>query len=184
MRLLAPCVDTIKLSQKVVFINLKIKIVDRRFVCSLYAKPMALYLYLLPNSSHALGVLTGLVYGQVLQIYQLCSHSKGINTKPVAFYCHLLAREYHPCQILPLLKMAIDNACAHLSHTDDEQHFITQAKRQPQSNESSSTCPSIHSSRRLPRSNASGTSTSPHHQGSHNYTSSAMQKDFTSLCTS
>ncbi len=55
--------DFTKLSQKVVFMDPKIKIVDRHFVCSLYAKPMALYLYLPPNSSHAPGVLTGLVYG-------------------------------------------------------------------------------------------------------------------------
>jgi hypothetical protein len=82
--------DFTKLSQKVVFMDLTIKIVDRRFICSLYAKPMALYLYLPPNSSHAPGVLTGLLYRQVLQIYQLCSCSKDINTKLAAFYRLLL----------------------------------------------------------------------------------------------
>ncbi len=108
--------------------DLKIEIMDRRFVCSLYAKPMALYLYLPSNSSHAPGVLTGLVYGQVLQIYQLCSCSKDIDTKLAAFYHCLLAQGYHPHQILPLLKKAIDNACTHLSCTNDEQHFIAQTK--------------------------------------------------------
>jgi hypothetical protein len=58
--------DFTKLSQKVVFMDLKIKIMDRHFVCSLYAKLMALYLYLPPNSSHSPSVLTGLVCGQVL----------------------------------------------------------------------------------------------------------------------
>ena len=87
---------------------------------------MALYLYIPPNSSHAPGILTGLVYGQVLRIYQLCSLSKDINKELTAFYRRLLARGYHARQILPLLEKAIDNACAHLSRTDEERRFIAQ----------------------------------------------------------
>jgi hypothetical protein len=69
-----------------------------------------------------------IIYGQVLRIYQLCSHSKDIDKELGAFYHHLLARGYHPHQILPLLEKAINNACTYLSHTDDKQHFIMQAK--------------------------------------------------------
>lgn len=60
------------------------------------------------------GILTGLIYGQVLclQIYQLCTRSKDIDTK----------------LILPLLKKTINNVCAYLSCMDDEQCFIAQAK--------------------------------------------------------
>jgi hypothetical protein len=61
--------------------DLNIEIEDKRIVILLYAKPMALYLYIPPNSNHALEILTGLVYGQVLQVYQLCLRSKDINTK-------------------------------------------------------------------------------------------------------
>jgi hypothetical protein len=116
-------------SQKVTFMDLKIKIEDRRIVTLLYAKPMALYLYIPPNLSHAPGILTGLVYGQVLRVYQLCSWSKDINTKLAAFYRRLRARGYHPCQLLPLFKKAINNACTYLSRTDDEQRFITKEKK-------------------------------------------------------
>jgi hypothetical protein len=115
-------------SQKVVFMDLTIEIVNRRFVTSLYAKPMALYLYIPPNSSHAPGTLTGLVYSQVLLIYQLCSLSTDINKELATFYRRLLARGYHPRQILPLFEKAIYNVCAHLSRTDEEKHFIAQAK--------------------------------------------------------
>jgi len=112
--------------QKVVFMDLTIKIINRRFVNLLYTKLMVLYLYIPPNSSHAPGTLTGLIYGQVLRIYQLCSLSKDINKELTAFYRRLLARGYHARQILLLLEKAIDNACAHLSRTDEERRFIAQ----------------------------------------------------------
>ncbi len=117
-------------SQKVVFMDLTIEIVNRRFVTLLYAKPMALYLYIPPNSSHAPGTLTGLVYGQVLRIYQLCSLSTYIDKELATFYRRLLARGYHAHQILPLFKKGINNACAHLSRTDEEKRFIAQAKEE------------------------------------------------------
>jgi hypothetical protein len=55
--------DFTKLSQIVVFMDLKIKIVDKRFDCSLYAKPMALYLYLPPPL-----LVIPLVYSRALSI--------------------------------------------------------------------------------------------------------------------
>ena len=115
-----------------VFRDLTIKIANRRFIALLYVKPMALYLYIPPNSSHAPGTLTGLVYGQVLRIYQLCSLSLStdIDKELVAFYRRLLARGYHARQILPLFKKAIDNACTHLSRMDEEKRFIMQAKEE------------------------------------------------------
>ena len=110
--------------------DLTIKTINRRFVTSLYAKPIALYLYIPPNSSHAPGILTGLVYDQVLRIYQLCSLSTDIDKELAAFYRRLLARGYHTRQILPLLEKAIVNACAHLSRTNEEKRFIAQAKEE------------------------------------------------------
>jgi hypothetical protein len=117
-----------KCSQKVIFMDLTIKIIDKRFVTLLYAKPMALYLYIPPNSSHAPGIFTGLVYKQVLRIYQLCSQSTDIDIELASFYCCLLARGHHPRQLIPLLKKVVDNACTYLSHMDDQQRFIAQAK--------------------------------------------------------
>jgi hypothetical protein len=109
--------------------DFNIKIEDGRIVTSLYIKPMAHYLYIPPNSSHAPGTLTGLVYGQVLQVYQLCLRSKDIDTKLARFYHQLCARGYHPCQLLPLFKKAINNACTYLSCTDDKQCFIAKEKK-------------------------------------------------------
>jgi hypothetical protein len=109
--------------------DLNIEIEDGRIVTLLYAKPMALYLYIPPNSSHAPGILTGLVYGQVLQVYQLCLQSKDINTKLAAFYRQLRVRGYHPRQLLLLFKKAINNACTYLSCMDDEQRFIAKEKK-------------------------------------------------------
>jgi hypothetical protein len=91
---------------------------------------MALYLYIPPNSSHAPGTLTGLVYGQVLRIYQLCSLKTDIDEELTAFYRRLLARGYHARQILSLFEKAIDNVCTHLSSKNEEKHFITQTKEE------------------------------------------------------
>jgi hypothetical protein len=61
-----------KRSDDVVFMNLRLKIEGKKIVTSLFAKPMALHLYIPPHSCHALGVLSGIVFGNVLRIHQLC----------------------------------------------------------------------------------------------------------------
>ena len=178
--------------------DLPIKIVDRHFVCSLYAKLMALYLYLLPpSSSHPTPVMPPvysqalwwrgvivreegpaaavelrgetLIYGQVLRIYQLCSQSNDIDKELTAFYHRLLARGYHPHQILPLLKKAINNACTYLTCTDDKQCFITQAKETASKQRVFFHLPFHPQLRPLLRSNASGASMSPNHQENHRF---------------
>ncbi len=58
---------------EVVFMDLRLKIEAKKVVASLYAKPMALYLYIPPHLCHAPGVLPGIMYGNVLHIHQLCS---------------------------------------------------------------------------------------------------------------
>jgi hypothetical protein len=63
---------SMKLSKRVIFMDMTIKISGSQLVTSLYAKPIALYQYILTTSCHPPGTLTGLVFGQVLQIFQLC----------------------------------------------------------------------------------------------------------------
>ncbi len=65
-------------SDKVVFINLRLKIAGKKIVTSLFAKPMALHLYIPPHSCHAPGVLLGIVFCNVLCIHQLCSRATDI----------------------------------------------------------------------------------------------------------
>jgi len=66
--------------------DMTIQIEDGLIVTSLYAKPMALYQYIPPNSCHPPGVLTGLVYGQILQIYQLCSKMEDVDQELCLFH--------------------------------------------------------------------------------------------------
>jgi hypothetical protein len=55
-----------KQSREVVFMDLRLTIEGKYIKSSLYAKPMALHLYLPPHSCHAPGVLSGLMFGNVL----------------------------------------------------------------------------------------------------------------------
>ena len=106
-----------KLSKKVIFMDMTIKISGSRLVTALYAKPMALYQYIPPTSCHPPGALTGLVFGQVLRIFQLCSRNQDIDSELSAFYHRLLARGYKSVDIVPLLIKGIDNANHYLSLT-------------------------------------------------------------------
>jgi hypothetical protein len=99
-------------SQEVVFMVLRLKIEGRHIKSSLYAKPMALHLYLPPHSCHAPGVLSGLVFGNVLHIHQLCSDMKDVMKELKLFFHRLLDRGYQLSQLTPLFQQAIDNAKA------------------------------------------------------------------------
>ena len=59
-------------SQEVVFMDLHLMIEGKQIKSCLYAKPLALHLYIPPHSCHPGGVLSGLVLGNLLQIHQLC----------------------------------------------------------------------------------------------------------------
>jgi len=116
-------------SQSVVFMDMTIRIVKGRIETALYAKPLALYLYLPPHSCHAPGVLTGLIYGQVLRIYQLCSQDDDKEKELVLFVHRLLDRGYQLNFIIPILTKAIDNAIKYLSQSDEYRHKMKKKKR-------------------------------------------------------
>ncbi len=95
--------------------DMTIKIKEKRLISTtIYAKPMALYQYISPNSCHPPGVLTGLVFGQILGIYQLCSLSKDIDKELSLFYRRLLNCRYKPEILLPLFEKGINNAITQL----------------------------------------------------------------------
>ena len=48
------------------FMDMTIRIEAGKIVTALYAKPLALYQYIPPDSCHPPGILTGLVYSQIL----------------------------------------------------------------------------------------------------------------------
>ena len=103
--------------KKLVFMDMTIQIKEGNIITTLYAKPLALYQYIPPNLCHPPGVLTGLVYGQILQIYQLCSKSKDINKALHQFYKLLVDRGYSRENLLPLFEKGIDNATAYILMT-------------------------------------------------------------------
>jgi hypothetical protein len=116
-------------SQEVIFMDLRLTIEGRQIKSSLYAKPMALHLYLPPHSCHAPGVLSGLVLGNVLRIHQLCSNEGDIMKELKLFFHRLLNRGYQSNQLTPLFQRAIDNAKAHIQRTALE-HLRAKSKKE------------------------------------------------------
>ncbi len=108
--------------------DMKIKIEGERLITTLYAKPMALYQYIPASSCHPPGVLTGLIFGQILRIYQLCSLSKDIDKELSLFYRRLLNCGYKPEILIPLLEKSINNAITYLSLSPEQREFKKMAK--------------------------------------------------------
>jgi hypothetical protein len=106
--------------KKLIFMDMTIRIEGEQLVTTIYAKSMALYQYIPPSSCHPPGVLTGLIFRQILRIYQLCSLSSDIDKELSLFYQHLLNNRYKPINLLPLLKKGINNAITYLSLTPDQ----------------------------------------------------------------
>jgi hypothetical protein len=101
--------------KKFVFMDMIIQVKEKKIVATIYAKPLALYQYIPPNSCCPPRVLTGLIFGQILWIYQLCSHSKNIDRELSLFHTRLLNHGYTYNKLLPLFKKGINNAIFSLS---------------------------------------------------------------------
>ena len=90
--------------------DLTISIRDSRIATSLYSKPLNLYLYLPPQSSHPPGVLSGLISGMIFRIYTLCSDPTDVKARLQDFWNRLLARGYTADNITTLFSKGIDNS--------------------------------------------------------------------------
>lgn len=73
---------------------------------SLFEKTMNLYLYLPPSSSHPISLIKGFIYGLVLRIYRLTSHSTDISDNINKLFKRLVARGYKPDFLTPLFQKA------------------------------------------------------------------------------
>jgi hypothetical protein len=93
-------------SSDVTFMDLNIHLRNGRLHTSLYAKPMALHLYIPPTSCHAPGIATGLVFGHFYRLHQLCSHQHNIEQEMYLFFKRLLDRGYSLSQLAPLFLAA------------------------------------------------------------------------------
>ncbi len=104
-------------ANEVVFMDLRLKIDGKKITSSLYTKPMALHLYIPPHSCHVPRVLSGLVFGNVLRIHQLCSNSKDI-VKEIKLLLHRLTDQgYQLVQLTPLFQQAMDNTKVYLQRS-------------------------------------------------------------------
>lgn len=118
-----------KLSKKdVIFMDMSLSIIDGRVESTLYEKPLALYLYIPPHSAHPPGVLAGLVMGNVLRFFLLCTVKSDIQVKLDEFYARLLNRGHQPSTLLPLFDKAISNAASYIEKSDEDKKAAALAK--------------------------------------------------------
>lgn len=113
------------LSDEVVFLDMRISIKNGKYETSLFAKPLALHLYLPPHSAHPPGCTVGLVMGNVLRIYQLCSREQDVERELRVFYQRLRDRGHQDSSLLPLFKKAVANAIDYINTPDE----VRQRKR-------------------------------------------------------
>jgi hypothetical protein len=114
--------------KKLIFMDMTIQVEGEKIVTTIYTKPLALYQYIPPNSCHPPGNLTSLIFGQILRIYQICSHSKDIDRELSLLHTRLLNRGYTSNKLLPLFKKGINNAISYLSQTPEQRDPIKKAK--------------------------------------------------------
>ena len=93
-------------STSVTFMDLNIHLERGRLTTSIYAKPLALHLYIPPMSCHAPGVLTGLIHGHFHRLFTLCSHESDIEQEIYNFYNRLIDRGYSLPMWIPIFLTA------------------------------------------------------------------------------
>ena len=88
-------------SNRATFMDLNIQLVNGKLYTSLYAKPMALHLYIPPTSCHAPGIATGLIHGHLYRLFMLCSHELDIEQEIYLFLNRLLDHGYSLPTLIP-----------------------------------------------------------------------------------
>lgn len=112
--------DFVGPAKSIDFMDLTIQINDGTMHFTMFEKPLNLYLYIPPNSAHPPGVATGLIFGNILRIHQLCSDESDIENRILQFFRRLRACNYCPEKLLPLFTKAIKNAKAYLKRSPAE----------------------------------------------------------------
>jgi hypothetical protein len=120
--------DFVGPAKSIDFMDLTISIDAGKCSFTMFEKKLNLYLYIPPNSAHPPGVITGLIFGNVLRIYQLCSDEQDISNRLVVFFRRLRACNYSPESLLPLFNKAIENTKAYLSRSDADHATRKEAK--------------------------------------------------------
>jgi hypothetical protein len=117
------------LSTSVKFMDLTISIFDGRIHTTIYEKEQNLYLYIPPHSSHPKGVLTGLIFGQVLRLRRLCSDHMDADNKIREFYKRLRRRGHEDDSLQPLFRRAEENAATYMNRSDEDKERLCKLKK-------------------------------------------------------
>jgi hypothetical protein len=105
-------------TKKMEFMDIEMELQsDGNISFTLYEKPLNLYLYIPPDSAHPPGMLPGLVFGNVLRIFQLCSYPDDKKRRLCTFFRRLRARGYSENALLPIFQKAVDNANTYLQQS-------------------------------------------------------------------
>jgi hypothetical protein len=110
------------------FMDLTIRIENGRLVTTIFEKAQNLYLYIPPHSSHPKGVLTGLIFGQVLRIRRLCSLSTDADEKISQFFERLQHRGHTTASLVPLFSRAEKNASRFINRSTEDIDRLKQKK--------------------------------------------------------
>lgn len=103
-------------SNEVVFMDLTITITNGKISTKLYAKPMALHLYIPPFSCHTPGISMGQINGHFFRVMMLCTHQHEIDHELSNFLHRLLDRRYTLPYLLPIFLSTEQKAPAHQSN--------------------------------------------------------------------
>jgi len=107
-------------STTVDFMDMTLVIQDNGIITDLFEKKMALYLYIPPHSAHSPGQLTGLVMGQVLRIFSLCSRTVDKQMHTYQELLVLVRCGYSHSDLLPLLEKAATNSEAFIGKSEED----------------------------------------------------------------
>ena len=96
-----------------IFLDLEIKICNQQLHTKTYQKPLNLYLYLPPNSSHPPSTLKSLIFGNLRRFWIQCSCPDDYSRLTQEFFMHLLKRGHARKTLTALFKecaLSLDGA--------------------------------------------------------------------------
>ncbi|KAL3792100.1 hypothetical protein ACHAWO_010041 [Cyclotella atomus] len=117
-----------KPSTSITFMDLTITIKNGRLHCMVYQKEQNLYLYIPPHSFHPKGVLTGLIFGQVLRLRCLCTLSTDADVKIHQFYERLRHRGHTDESLQPLFRRAEENTLNYINRNAEDRERLSKLK--------------------------------------------------------
>ena len=103
--------------------------VDGSIKTTLYEKPMALYLFIPPQSAHPPGVLPGHIFGNILRIFRLNSDEEDIIRDTMEFFNRFTRRGHERDVLIPLFLKAIQKARIFIAKSDGQRASEKERKK-------------------------------------------------------